>query len=41
MGIEKETESRSEVVKPQPRSHCGLDVRNAVGQGESDLLHRS
>ena len=40
VGVEEERQLRREVVDLLPRIPSGGDVRDAVGQGERDLLHR-
>ena len=40
VGVEEERQPRAEAVHLQPRGEGGLDVGDAVGQRERDLLHR-
>ncbi len=40
VGVEEEREARGEVVDREPALERGVDVGEAVGEGEGDLLHR-
>src|ERR1700722_17579987 len=40
VSVEEETESGGEVIEYQSGVERGLHVRDAIGEGEGDLLHR-